>query len=68
MFLCPSSINSSPATSERILYKNFVQVGQDVKAMIADISNKKNAKEECYTNMKVCILVHYTNKYQLIYS
>ena len=29
---------------ERILYKNFVQVGQDVKAMIADISNKKNAK------------------------
>ncbi len=28
---------------ERILYKNFVQVGQDVKAMIADISNKKNA-------------------------
>ena len=29
---------------ERILYKNFVQVGQDVKAMIADINNKKNAK------------------------
>ena len=29
---------------ERILYKNFVQVGQDAKAMIADISNKKNAK------------------------
>ena len=29
---------------ERILYKNFVQVGQDVKAMIADISNKKNAR------------------------
>ena len=29
---------------ERILYKNFVQVGQDVKEMIADISNKKNAK------------------------
>ena len=29
---------------ERILYRNFVQVGQDVKAMIADISNKKNAK------------------------
>ena len=29
---------------ERILYRNFVQVGQDVKAMIADISNKKNAR------------------------
>ena len=29
---------------EQILYKNFVQVGQDVKAMIADINNKKNAK------------------------
>ena len=29
---------------ERILYKNFVQVGEDVKAMIAEIFNKKNAK------------------------
>lgn len=29
---------------ERILYKNFVQVGQDVKEMIADINNTKNAK------------------------
>lgn len=29
---------------ERILYKNFVQVGQDVKEMIVDISNKKNVK------------------------
>ena len=29
---------------ERILYKNFVQVGPDMKEMIADISNKKNAK------------------------
>lgn len=29
---------------ERILYKNFVQVRQEVKAMIADINNKKNAK------------------------
>ena len=29
---------------ERILYKNFVQVGEDVKAMIAEIFNKKNVK------------------------
>ena len=29
---------------ERILYKNFVQVGEDVKAMIVEIFNKKNAK------------------------
>ena len=29
---------------ECILYKNFVQVGEDVKAMIAEIFNKKNAK------------------------
>ena len=29
---------------ERILNKNFVQVGQDVKEMIADINNTKNAK------------------------
>ena len=29
---------------ERILYKNFVQVGEDVKAMISEIFNKKNAK------------------------
>ena len=27
---------------ERILYKNFVQVDQDVKAMIVNIGNKKN--------------------------
>ena len=31
-------------THTRILYKNFVQVGEDVKAMIAEIFNKKNAK------------------------
>lgn len=29
---------------ERILYKNFVQVGQEVKKMIQDIVNKKNAR------------------------
>ena len=29
---------------ERILYKNFVQVGQDVKEMISDVQNKKGAK------------------------
>ena len=29
---------------ERILYKNFVQVGQEVKEMIEDVVNKKNAK------------------------
>ena len=29
---------------ERILYKNFVQVGQDVKEMIKDVQNKRNAK------------------------
>ena len=26
---------------ERILYKNFVQVGQDVKEMIKDVLNKQ---------------------------
>ena len=26
---------------ERILYKNFVQVGQDVKEMIKDVLNKR---------------------------
>jgi len=25
-------------------YKNFVQVGQDVKEMIKDVQNKRNAK------------------------
>lgn len=29
---------------ERILYKNFVQVGQDVKEMIKDVLNQRNAK------------------------
>ena len=29
---------------ERILYKNFVQVGQEVKEMIKDIQNKRGAK------------------------
>ena len=29
---------------ERILYRNFVQVGQDVKEMIKDVLNKRNAK------------------------
>ena len=29
---------------ERILYNNFVQVGQDVKEMIKDVQNKRNAK------------------------
>ncbi len=29
---------------ERILYKNFVQVGQEVKKMIEDVVNKKNAR------------------------
>ena len=29
---------------ERILYKNFVQVGQEVKEMIEDVVNKKKAK------------------------
>lgn len=28
---------------ERILYRNFVEVGQEVKAMIADVLNKKGA-------------------------
>ena len=26
---------------ERVLYKNFVQVGQDVKEMIKDVQNKR---------------------------
>lgn len=26
---------------ERILYKNFVQAGQDVKEMIKDVQNKR---------------------------
>ena len=29
---------------ERILYKNFVQVRQDVKEMITDVLNKRGAK------------------------
>lgn len=29
---------------ERILYKNFVQVGQDVKEMIKDVLNQRNSK------------------------
>ena len=29
---------------ERILYKNFVHVGQDVKEMIKDVLNKRGAK------------------------
>ena len=29
---------------EHFLYKNFVQVGQDVKEMIKDVLNKRNAK------------------------
>ena len=29
---------------ERILYKLFVQVGQDVKEMIKDVQNQRNAK------------------------
>lgn len=29
---------------ERILYKNFVQMGQDVKGMIKDVLNKRRAK------------------------
>jgi len=29
---------------ERILYRNFVNVGQDVKEMIKDVMNKRNAK------------------------
>ena len=29
---------------ERILYKNFIQVGQDVKDMITDVLNKRGAK------------------------
>ena len=29
---------------ERILYKNFVQVGLDVKEMIKDVLNKRGAK------------------------
>jgi hypothetical protein len=29
---------------ERILYKNFVQVGEDVKSMIEEIFQKKNSK------------------------
>ena len=29
---------------ERILYKNFVQVGEDVNAMIAEIQCKNRAK------------------------
>ena len=29
---------------ERILYRNFVQVGQDVKEMIKDIQNRRRAK------------------------
>ena len=28
---------------ERILYRNFVEVGQEVKAMIADVLNKKGS-------------------------
>lgn len=33
-----------PSERERILYKNFVQVGQDVKEMIKDVQNKRGAK------------------------
>ena len=29
---------------ERILYKNFVQVGQDIKEIIKDVHNKRGAK------------------------
>ena len=29
---------------ERILYKNFVQVGMDVKEMIKDVVNRRGAK------------------------
>lgn len=29
---------------ERILYKSFVQVGQDVKEMIKDVLNQRGAK------------------------
>ena len=29
---------------ERILYRNFVQVGQEVKEMINDVVNRKGAK------------------------
>lgn len=32
---------------ERILYKNFVQVGQDVKEMIKDVLNKRGRNETC---------------------
>ena len=32
---------NSKEERERILYRNFVEVGQEVKAMIADVLNKK---------------------------
>lgn len=35
---------SSIDERERILYKNFVQVGEDVKSMILEIFQKKNSK------------------------
>lgn len=34
----------SKEEKERILYKNFVQVGMDVKEMIKDVVNRRGAK------------------------
>lgn len=40
----PSPSLQSREERERILYKNFIQVGQDVKDMITDVLNKRGAK------------------------
>ena len=39
--LCCAQHNSSRDERERILYKNFVQVGEDVKEMIQEIQKYK---------------------------
>lgn len=38
---------------ERILYRNFVEVGQEVKAMIADVLNKKGVSKVLYYQKNV---------------
>ena len=43
-FFCKTDFDMKEIERERILYKNFVQVGQDVKEMIKDVLNKRGAK------------------------
>lgn len=44
MFLPKFYTFNSRDERERILYKNFVQVGLDVKEMIKDVVNRHGAK------------------------